>query len=251
MMELEKWMVEALASGVAEENSGFTCLYCGRTFEEGEIFPVGDRFFDARHAAARHVAEHGDRLEQLFTQGERYLSLTEHQKKLLTFFAAGKPDAEIARELGVAASTVRHQRFMFRERAKSAKLFLALWTLVEEEKSKQKDTTGEVLLTPHEGAKMVDERYVITEEEQQKILENVFESLDPLKLKVFSKKEKKKIVILRQVAAQFASGRSYTEPEVNAILKEIWADYATMRRYLVEYGYLDRTWDGKAYWKRG
>lgn len=251
MMELEKWTVETLASGVAEENGGFTCLYCGRTFEEGEIFPVGERFFDARHAAVRHVAEHGDRLEQLFTQGERYLSLTEHQKKLLIFFAAGKADAEIARELGVAASTVRHQRFMFRERAKSAKLFLALWTLVEEEKSKQKDTAGEVLLTPHEGAKMVDERYVITEEEQQKILENVFESLDPLKLKVFSKKEKKKIVILRQVAAQFASGRSYTEPEVNAILKEIWADYATMRRYLVEYGYLDRTRDGKAYWKRG
>ena len=98
---------------------------------------------------------------------------------------------------------------------------------------------------------MVDERYVITEEENQKILENVFYSLEPLKLKVFSKKEKKKIVILRQVAAQFESGRTYTEREVNAILKEIWDDFATMRRYLIEYGYLDRTTDGSSYWKRG
>lgn len=98
---------------------------------------------------------------------------------------------------------------------------------------------------------MVDERYVITEEENQKILENVFYSLEPLRLKVFSKKEKKKIVILRQVAAQFESGRTYTEREVNEILKAIWDDFATMRRYLVEYGYLDRAADGSSYLKRG
>jgi len=97
---------------------------------------------------------------------------------------------------------------------------------------------------------MVDERYEITEEESRKILENVFSSLEPLRLKVFSKKEKKKIVILRKVAEQFESGKQYSEPEVNAILKEIWEDFATMRRYLIEYGYLDRTKDGKTYWKR-
>ena len=96
---------------------------------------------------------------------------------------------------------------------------------------------------------MANEPIMITEAEREKILENVFYSLEPLKLKVFSKKEKKKIVILRQVAAQFETGRQYTEPEVNAILKDIWEDFATMRRYLVEYGYLDRTKDGKTYWK--
>ena len=97
---------------------------------------------------------------------------------------------------------------------------------------------------------MVDDRYEITEEENKKILENVFISLDPLRLKVFSKKEKKKIVILRKVSEAFEAERQYTEPEVNAILKEIWEDFATMRRYLIEYGYLDRTKDGKTYWKR-
>ena len=57
-------------------------------------------------------------------------------------------------------------------------------------------------------------------------------------------------MILRQVAAQFESGRTYTEREVNEKLKAIWDDFATMRRYLVEYGYLDRAADGSSYWKR-
>lgn len=251
MIELDNLTPQAILSGIAEENGNYTCVYCGRVFEAGEVFPIGERFFAARRAAEMHAAEHDDALQQIFETGEKALSLTENQKTLLTLFAEGKRDAEIAKELGVTASTVRHQRFMFRERAKGAKLFLAAWAIAEEGKNRKKDAAEDALLAPHEGAKMVDERYVITEEENQKILENVFISLEPLKLKVFSKKEKKKIVILRQVAAQFEPERKYTEPEVNAILKDIWDDFATMRRYLIEYGYLDRTKDGKTYWKRG
>ena len=250
MMDLEHITPEALQSGIMEDENGFTCVYCGKHFEKGEVFPIGDRFFDASRAAQLHLEEHDDRLELLFAAGEKALSLTENQKNLLAHFACGKKDAQIAKELGVAPSTVRHQRFMFRERAKAAKLFLAVWALAEEGRTKQKDPAEDTLVTPHEGAKMLDDRYVITEEEQKKILENVFISLEPLKLKVFSKKEKKKIVILRQVAAQFEPDRKYTEKEVNAILKEIWEDFVTMRRYLIEYGYMDRTKDGSAYWKR-
>lgn len=249
MIDTEKLSASSLCSGLSEENGTFTCVYCGRVFEAGEVFPIGGRFFDARRAAELHAATHEDKLEQLMQAGEKALSLTENQQTLLRLFASGLRDAEIAKQLGVTPSTVRHQRFVFRERAKAAKLFLAVWTLAEE--GKQNRTAQETLLAPHEGAKMVDERYVITEEENQKILENVFYSLEPLRLKVFSKKEKKKIVILRQVAAQFESGRTYTEREVNEILKAIWDDFATMRRYLVEYGYLDRAADGSSYWKCG
>ncbi|MBQ2668560.1 MAG: DUF2087 domain-containing protein [Clostridia bacterium] len=251
MIETEKWTAKAAESGILEEDGNYTCIYCGKVFENGEVFPVGERFYTAQRAAQLHVEAHGDALERIFEAGEKSLSLTENQKNLLALFAAGKRDADIAKELGVTASTVRHQRFMFRERAKGAKLFLAAWALAEAGKEKQNESTADQLILPHEGAKMVDERYVITEEENEKILENVFLSLEPLRLKVFSKKEKKKIVILRRVAAEFEAGRQYTEPEVNAILKDIWADFATMRRYLIEYGYLDRTKDGKTYWKRG
>ena len=46
---------------------------------------------------------------------------------------------------------------------------------------------------------MLDERYEITEAEE-KNLSGVFSSLEPLKLKVFSAKEKKKVVILKRIA---------------------------------------------------
>ena len=97
---------------------------------------------------------------------------------------------------------------------------------------------------------MVDDRYNITETEYEKSLGNVFESLKPLKLKIFSAKEKKKIVILRKLAEQFEAGRNYTEKEVNDILGNIYADYAMLRRYLIEYGYLERTRDCSRYWRK-
>ena len=250
MIDMKELAVNDLTAGIIENETAFVCIYCGQRFEKGEVFPSGGRFFDAARAAQLHLDTHGDRMEQLFAAGEKNLSLTDNQKNLLLRFAAGESDADIARELGVTASTVRHQRFMLRERAKAAKLYLAVWAMAEDGKSRKKDAAQEALLTPHEGATMVDERYVITEEEQRTILENVFLSLEPLKLKVFSKKEKKKIVILRRIAEEFQSGVQYTEPQVNDILREIWHDFVTLRRYLIEYGYMERTRDGSAYWKR-
>jgi len=251
MIEMKDLTPAELIDGICEDDNGYTCVYCGQRFEKGEVFPKGDRFFDAARAAQFHLDGHDDRMERLFAAGDKNLSLTDNQKNLLLRFAAGENDANIAGELGVTASTVRHQRFMLRERAKAAKLYLAVWALAEEGKSKKKDAAQDALLTPHEGATMVDERYVITEEEERTILDNVFLSLEPLRLKVFSKKEKKKIVILRRIAEEFKSGMQYTEPQVNDILREIWHDFVTVRRYLIEYGYMERTRDGSAYWKRG
>ena len=95
---------------------------------------------------------------------------------------------------------------------------------------------------------MVDDRYSITKTEEDKIIASVFESLEPLKLKVFSPKEKKKIVILRKITEQFSKGKKYSEKDINSILKPIFEDYATIRRYLIEYGFMERTNDCKEYW---
>lgn len=95
---------------------------------------------------------------------------------------------------------------------------------------------------------MVDERYVITQEENEKILQDAFFSLEPLRLRSFPKKEKKKIAVLRKITEQFERGKQYTEHEINEILSNIHMDYATLRRYLIEYGYFERTRDCKLYW---
>jgi len=61
-------------------------------------------------------------------------------------------------------------------------------------------------------------------------------------------KEKKKIVILKKISGQFEESRHYSEKEINTILKAIFEDYATIRRYLIEYGFMMRTTDCKEYW---
>jgi hypothetical protein len=52
--------------------------------------------------------------------------------------------------------------------------------------------------------------------------------------------EARKEVVLDFVAERFASDRTYTEREVNAILKEFADDYTTIRRALVDRRYLNR-----------
>ena len=69
------------------------------------------------------------------------------------------------------------------------------------------------------------------------------------KLTAFPLKQSQILVILDTVAARFESEKQYTEREVNVILAGITDDFATLRRYLVDYGYLSRTSDGSVYHK--
>ena len=183
-------------------------------------------------------------LSALMALDKKETSLTENQKELLRMMHAGMSDKEIAAKTGVAPSTVRHQRFMFREKMLQAKIFLSICELALE-----KQPRGEELVDIHQGAKMVDERYLVTRSEEEEIISNMFSSLSPLKLKTLSPKEKKKIVILRKISEQFKKDKKYKEKELNAILKEIYEDFATIRRYLIEYGFLERTRDCSEYWR--
>ncbi len=58
--------------------------------------------------------------------------------------------------------------------------------------------------------------------------------------------DQRKLIILREIAARFAAGRTYSEREVNEILKPIYADYTTLRRALVDYQFMNR--DRGVYW---
>ena len=160
--------------------------------------------------------------------------MTDNQETLLRLMRQGRSDAEIAAELGVSPSTVRHQRFMFREKAKQARAYLALFEL----------SVGRA--TPAVD-QIVHDRYQVTRGEEQEILKTSFESLSPLRLRVFPRKEKKKIVVLRRIAQEFAPERPYTEKQVSALLREIYPDFATLRRYLIEYGFMTRSADGSRY----
>ncbi len=234
-----------------KECNSYVCNICRKKFEEGEVFQSGNRFFSANRMIGIHmVEEHPDMLEILASHNKKYTGITDNQKEILQMLYLGMTDNEIAKKTGVAAATIRHQKYIFREKAKQAKLYLAIYELAHNgvDKNKVISEKSEEIIDIHGGAKMVDERYMVTKTEEDKILEAMFSSLSPLKLKVFSSKEKKKIVILKKISEQFEKNKHYSEKEVNAILKQIHEDFATIRRYLIEYGFMDRTNDCKEYW---
>lgn len=62
-------------------------------------------------------------------------------------------------------------------------------------------------------------------------------------------KHGKRLVILDLVAQRFEPGVRYSEVEVNAILREVYDDYVTLRRLLVDDDFLAR--EHGVYWRSG
>lgn len=63
------------------------------------------------------------------------------------------------------------------------------------------------------------------------------------------KKPEERQEVLKYLLTKFGAGKTYTEMEINAILKK-WHkfnDHPMLRRELVDHGLLNRTPDGKAY----
>jgi len=226
----------------------YICLICGERFAQGRIYPVGEAWYEAEKAVRIHITrEHGSVFRFLVELDKRYTGLTERQKELLTYFYQGVSDKQIATAMENGnTSTVRNQRFSFREKAKQAKVFLAIMELLEE-RPPGGVNPGELIDLPGSGVRM-DDRFAITEQENAAIIKTYFPQGANGPISGFPKKEKRKIVILRQLIRRFKPGRQYSEQEVNEILKAAWDDFVTLRRYLIEYGFMGRLPDGSTYW---
>lgn len=61
-------------------------------------------------------------------------------------------------------------------------------------------------------------------------------------------KDKKCVVIMRWLATKFQPDVRYTEKQVNIILTEFFPDYASLRRMLVDFGFMRRERGGGDYW---
>ena len=70
------------------------------------------------------------------------------------------------------------------------------------------------------------------------------------KLTQYPQKRPMRILALLKIAEQFEAGRTYTEKEVNEIIKNSIAfnDVELIRRELFEYRFLGRHRNGSAYW---
>ena len=69
------------------------------------------------------------------------------------------------------------------------------------------------------------------------------------KLTAFPAKRKMKVYCLLYLAHKFEAEKDYSEQEINNVLLDwhTFADPATLRRELYDYGFLDRSRDGKIY----
>ena len=62
-------------------------------------------------------------------------------------------------------------------------------------------------------------------------------------------KRSRRLVLLDYVAQRFDVGVRYTESEVNRTLRDVHDDYAALRRYLVDEGFMSR--EHSVYWRSG
>ena len=75
------------------------------------------------------------------------------------------------------------------------------------------------------------------ERERAKTLRDFF---DGPRLKQIPAQRRKRVIVLQHLLTRFAPDRGYPEKEVNALLREAHDDVATLRRELVDYGYMNR-----------
>lgn len=234
--------LEELKRGYIQESDSFTCLLCGERIEKGIVYPFENRLYEAERYIRIHIeSTHQSVFEYLLGMDRKLTGLTEHQRKLLSLFFQGKNDKEVQQELDIgSASTIRHHRFVLKEKERQAKTFLAMMELL-----KEKDEYAPAFVPVHKTATMVDDRYNITQDEQEKIIQKYFsEGL----LTKFPQKEKQRLVILREISNHLIADYLYDEQELNQTLKGFYEDYALIRRYLVDYGFLNRKPDGSRYW---
>ncbi|HAP43750.1 MAG: hypothetical protein A2087_05330 [Spirochaetes bacterium GWD1_61_31] len=225
-------------------NGSRICLFCGRKFERGQIYPVGAQLFNSRAAVERHIIDqHGGAFAALMQDSGKAAGLSDIQATVLAGLARGADDASIAANLdNRALSTVRAHRRNLRLRYEEAKLFVAAMELA---------MTG-----AHHDHRFVDfgpelpihdERSQVTSAEADQVVAKYFRPDGSLER--IPPKEKQKLIILNRLQALFEPGREYSDAEVRAILGRVNEDHAMLRRYLVDYRFLSRNADGSKYWR--
>jgi len=225
------------------ETEEWVCLICGYRYTDGEIIPLDGHYYTAEKAIALHInKEHESMLHYLLNLDKKDTGLSEIQTDIIALSAAGLSDQEVARSMGgLAASTVRNHRFQLREKAKQARILLAIMELVEDKIPIRRKLVAVPRTTP-----LVDERFAVTKEEFDKVIASYMDQKG--QIKQFPSREKKRLILLQEIIKSFQKGIIYTEKEVNALLKPRYNDHVLLRRYLVDYKLLGRKQDGSEYW---
>ncbi len=224
----------------------YQCLFCSVVFEKGMVYPVNEKWLTAKRAVRHHVEQaHGEVFHQLLGLGKEHTGLSDIQQELLELIYDGFTDKQIALKLGgKSASTIRNHRFQLRKRKKEAKLFLSIMDLLEK-RDKSKEDYMEI---PVEKS-ILQEKLLINPQEEEKIRKRFFKPDGSGFLELIPRKQESRLIVFHYISQQFNSGKIYREKEVNEILGSLFHDPISLRRYLVDYKFLQRKRDGSEYWR--
>ncbi|PQP83816.1 transcriptional regulator [Paenibacillus sp. PCH8] len=252
MKSSESWLqtasLEEIKRGYVEEGAAYICVCCGYRTEAGIIYPEEGVLYEAARYMRVHIEKaHGTVFEYLLELDKSVTGLSDVQRGLLAQFHEGKKDVEVQKALGIgSASTIRNHRFVLKEKERQAKIFLALMELL-----KAKDTYAPAeLASPvmRQGHPIHRDQFDITEQDREKVLNKYFPQGTDGSLTTFHMQQKHKYIVLTEIVKRFDPKRKYTEKQVNTLLKEVYDDYVEIRRYLIDYGLLEREPDGSQYW---
>ena len=240
ILEIQNISANSMIRGYELHEDCYECLFCDRKYGVHEVFPHEGRLFTAEGMMKLHMEQvHTSPFHALLSLDKKVTGLSDVQVDMLHYFFEGKSDQDIVAESNLTSvSTVRQHRFKIREKEKQAKIFVALMQLMKNPEH----------YTIHKGARQVDERYGIEEKEREKMLTTYFKNGLDGGIETIPSKEKKKLIILQHILKRFDTAKDYSEKEVNDILKTVHADFVSLRRHLIEYGFMVRSNDGSQYW---
>ncbi|SFD16728.1 DUF2087 domain-containing protein [Clostridium uliginosum] len=240
--------IDEVKNGFIENDNEYKCIFCEEIFQKGRIYEIKSELYDAKKATEIHIDErHGSILDYLLRMNSAFTGVSDVQREVITLISRGLSDKEIAAELGVAQSTIRNHRYKLREKEKQSKLFLVMMDLLSNNTSKKINKLDkEVICDAPKTATILDDRYNITDKEKNDTIKTYMDESGALKS--YPAKAKKKIIVLEEIVKNFSKGKTYSEKEINRVLKRIYEDNATIRRALIEYGFFERTNDCNSYW---
>jgi len=89
--------------------------------------------------------------------------------------------------------------------------------------------------------------YDVKDGDVRKVLKTFLETDG--RLKQILPMENKLLIILSFIVGAFDFNVNYTEKEVNTVLRRFYVDTATLRRHLVDHGFMARDGYGREYWR--
>ena len=148
---------------------------------------------------------------------------------------------ELAKRHALAPSTVSfHLRKL--EQAGLVSTRKEQYYLVIEANNSILDTTLREIVSAAPGARGLQDQRM--EEHKRKVLASFFRYG---RLEKLPAQHKKRLIVLEQFAQRFKPERRYSEQEVTGIIMPLFDDYCTIRRLLVDEGFIRR--DGMTYWR--